>query len=99
MKHKLFELAQQHIEKMRHRDYSLEKEQQELEQRLNEIKTERNNFIEKFSRFKTYEPSLDVCPACWINNGSSIKFKPMPGNNVFDKFKCSHCGTSLKIPI
>ena len=97
MKQTLIELSQRHIEKVRNRDRVLEKEQKDLEQRLDQIKTERNGFVEKLSRFESYEPSSQVCPICWIDNGTSINFKPIAGNEEFDKFKCSHCGASIDI--
>lgn len=97
MEQKLIELAKRHIDKISNRDAALEKEQEELEQRLNEIKAERSQFVEKKRCLETYEPTIKVCPVCWINDGTTVEFKPMSDDAEFDKFKCSHCGSYVEI--
>lgn len=97
MKQALIELAQRHMDKVRNRDRVLEKEQKDLEDRLHKIKAERDNFIEKLSRFRAYKTDRNLCPLCWVEQGFSSEIEPISGNEEFDKFKCRHCGTQLEV--
>lgn len=96
MKKELTELAQFHIEKVRYQDAAMEKEQKTLIDRLNQIKTERDSFEKKITRFRSYKPDTGVCPICWIGDGLSANFKPIGGDGTTDNFKCSQCGYLLE---
>lgn len=99
MNKELVELAQLHIEKVRNQDTVMEKELKALEERLKKINKDRGNLKEKNARFISYKPESGICPICWIDTGTSSEFKPLPGDEMVDNFKCTHCGYLLEVAI
>jgi hypothetical protein len=83
VKQELIDLAKRHVDKIRNRDASFEKEQKDLEKRIYEIKSKRDEFKKKLLRSVEYDANSGVCPICFIDNGLSVEFKPMPGDVHF----------------
>ena len=99
MEEEIIKLAKWHADKIRSRDRAIKEEQEKLEQRLREIKAIRDAFVEKNIRADNYKFNSGAasCPVCYIEHGFSVEFTPAPGDEVFDKFKCGHCGISLDV--
>lgn len=96
MKKELIELLNAHVEEIKHRYRALDEKQQKLENELNAIKAEREQFSEKLLRTESYQVESGVCPICFIDYGLASTFKPISSDENTDKFRCPHCSYLLE---
>jgi hypothetical protein len=83
------------------KDQALDKEEKQLNGRLEQIKKERAQLRERRNRAVNYPEDIRVttfpiCPRCYLKDGFSIKLTPIPGTAETDKSECRQCGYLLE---
>ncbi len=102
MKKELSQFLAAYIEDINSRNKALDEEEKKLTIRLENIKKERTQLLERQSRAINYPQDFGgrtICRMCYLEHGLSVELKPIPSDDETDKFKCRHCGHLLEVEV
>jgi hypothetical protein len=100
IKRRIMEAAKGIAANMQNRQAQLEREQQELEKQIAEIKAKRDATRGAPDRVVNFQVSIGPwrqCPRCWIEEYRRSNLSEVNRGGPSDAFRCDACGWDIEI--